>query len=827
MKTFLRCENSTCSDKGEQNEEVFSVFKAVMPSGYKYLVCTCTSLRQDNGSDGFNATVRINLSCKDEFKKWRTDYHGSSLTTMRIYRTVKTTGEKVLYHVYLHCQHNTRPRSSTADSRKGSKNTNCPANATVRVYRTNNLSKTLSKSKDPHIHEYPTLISISFSHNHPINVADALKHRDVSDATRNKLEELLLSGYRPSAALNLLKYDLQQNDPDVFESADRSQCPDKQYVYRLAYKLFTTFYGASRTSEEQLLALKEYVDRANKAGTTAERSQGERRSSGQAEPDVMRMEITADHQVVVAICTPMMRRVHQHLKTSGELVFIDASGNMDRSHCRVFVLLTHSVVGGLPLGVVMTTNETHQTIETALKLFNDMLGDSAFYGRGSQGPVVIMTDDAKAERQALKVAYPKATLLLCSFHVLQAFWRFLWDSKNGVPEGERPELFHLLKDILYASTEEEMDNNFRRAEISLLLSKHPKVQRYLVNLYQRKSEWAICCRSSLPIHGNNTNNFVEAAMRVLKDQVLMRTKAFNMVQLADFIVMRMDSYYQRRCIDVANNMTQDHSHSKFLATSKLQQCPQITKLNDTDFEVTSFTNSTIVYTVDMDAGFCSCHMGCTGGPCKHQELVMNRFNIPSRNFIPSCDPKMKQLLHKVATGSDVPLNWFLILRSKSHEQAVDDATEGAVDVEARCAVDVATRGAVDVAIEEAVDVATEAVAADTPQSIHTAWEVVDDDDSGDAFDLTSQDHLLLGQLDKMVEEIRMKFQSNTNAFREPLKQMLKSFSKITTDSHLTSAMTCFGKYSGAALPLSSGRKRLVSSKDIGVQPAAKQRRVLQ
>ena len=48
----------------------------------------------------------------------------------------------------------------------------------------------------------------------------------------------------------------------------------------------------------------------------------------------------------------------------------------------------------------------------------------AFYGRRLQmGPVVILTDDSSAERNALELCWPQTVCLLCTFHVLQAFWR--------------------------------------------------------------------------------------------------------------------------------------------------------------------------------------------------------------------------------------------------------------------------------------------------------------------------------------------------------------------------------------------------------------------
>jgi len=39
-----------------------------------------------------------------------------------------------------------------------------------------------------------------------------------------------------------------------------------------------------------------------------------------------------------------------------------------------------------------------------------------------------MTDNYAAERSALESTYPHSIRRLCIFHVLQAFWRFSWDS---------------------------------------------------------------------------------------------------------------------------------------------------------------------------------------------------------------------------------------------------------------------------------------------------------------------------------------------------------------------------------------------------------------
>ena len=91
------------------------------------------------------------------------------------------------------------------------------------------------RSSDPHIKAgYVTTCTIKNHHNHETNSADALRRRDVSDDTKAKLIDLFKSGHSPATALDMLKYDLQEDNEDRYAqlSADRSLCPDAQYCYR-------------------------------------------------------------------------------------------------------------------------------------------------------------------------------------------------------------------------------------------------------------------------------------------------------------------------------------------------------------------------------------------------------------------------------------------------------------------------------------------------------------------------------------------------------------------------------------------------------------------
>ena len=90
-------------------------------------------------------------------------------------------------------------------------------------------------------------------------------------------------------------------------------------------------------------------------------------------------------------------------------------------------------------------------------------------------------------------------------------------------------------------------------------------------------------RHDLPIRGNNTNNYCEAAMRVLKDKVLSRTKAFNVPQLADFVSNHLEGYYERRVIDVANGRYDNLLTSKHMLNAGDIQKDHITQVSANQF----------------------------------------------------------------------------------------------------------------------------------------------------------------------------------------------------------------------------------------------------
>ena len=58
-----------------------------------------------------------------------------------------------------------------------------------------------------------------------------------------------------------------------------------------------------------------------------------------------------------------------------------------------------------------------------------------------------MTDDASAEKTALRLVWPESIQLLCHFHVAQAEWRWLFSHPQEIHKDERPRLMKLFQAV--------------------------------------------------------------------------------------------------------------------------------------------------------------------------------------------------------------------------------------------------------------------------------------------------------------------------------------------------------------------------------------------
>lgn len=310
-----------------------------------------------------------------------------------------------------------------------------------------------------------------------------------------------------------------------------------------------------------------------------------------------------------------MERAHR-LKTAGHIVFVDSTASCDAEHNSITFVLSVTVAGAVPLAIIITKAQGLADYMSGFELLRDVLGDKAFGGQGE--PNLFMTDDSDAERGALQQVFPKAKLLLCSFHIGQAVWRWLWDKNHAVSKEDRPLLYKSFKNILIASSLPAAEEAFEEAIVNELAKKYPQWITYIRKYWDRRECWCLCYRDATT-HGNQTNNFSEVSVRLYKDIVLRRCKAYNTVALVDFSATVMEQYYIRRLRDFSHGRCDRKqlffktqlNKAKYLAKEVIEKTGSFT------FKVPSEQN-TEVYDVDIEMGYCSCNIGRLGSLCKHQ-----------------------------------------------------------------------------------------------------------------------------------------------------------------------------------------------------------------
>lgn len=613
------------------------------------------------------------------------------------------------------------------------------------------------RSSDKLLKDYPCVIYMNHKHNHRITCADAMRFRRPNAELKDMFLKLFHKGHSPSSALQCLKTDLQEEfGLDYYKAAaDGARCPNVQWAYHLYYSHFSKAYG-SPNGEEMLKSLQQFIDEYNTSTNSV----------------CAAMEML-DDQVVVAVATPLMKRVLTHLKSSGEIMFIDSGGCMDRHNSRVFLMLAPSVAGALPIGVLITSSESQPCISKALQIYKKIIPENSFAGRGSEvGPKIGMSDQSGSERGALGIEFPFITLLLCIFHVLQAMWKYLWLKAHKVLDSERTYIFGMFKECVYASKEADFEASFSKMLDDPVVSKNSTLTTHLEELRGKKHEWALCFRQHLLIRGHHTNNYSESNIRAMKDQVLNRTKAFSITQLFDYIVTKLDRYFERRITEVINNRTPNYTASRYFIEEK-KLIPLSCQKISGDIYIVKNSEKGTEYVVDAAVELCSCPVGVGGALCKHLYKVVKTFNLTSTQVLPFADVNSKMNLFYILTGQQGDRNFFQTMSLQESNQSDNNSDH------------------LQVSVDEAV------ISEDSESSQHDAIE--DPDSFQDSCDPDTQDEgldRLKGKLDSLSKSFLDRSMINPSLVLHIEKFVDRCFEECAGDSSLEHALATFNRYRG-------------------------------
>ena len=154
---------------------------------------------------------------------------------------------------------------------------------------------------------------------------------------------------------------------------------------------------------------------------------------------------------------------------------------------------------------MITSDERKETPKKAFALLKSILPDDSF-DNSSSGPSVIMTDNCEELYQSLSYNWPYATLLLCTFHILQQVWRWLYESCHGIAKND---ILKLFQKLVYAKDIEDYVSTYTVLFESNITNKYNLCVKYFEDLCNINKRCARCFRNDDLIRESNTNNYVE------------------------------------------------------------------------------------------------------------------------------------------------------------------------------------------------------------------------------------------------------------------------------------------------------------------------------
>lgn len=628
-----------------------------LPKKYTYIFQEFCSISSQTLS--FRTTFYINVNDEVKAKVWISDFESFTNTTYRITRGTKTKGTRL---VYKSCR--TKGKRVTRDHPKKTglqtlQKTDCDSTLLIKVHSQENF-KVLYRS-------HPCEVLLHWEHNHSIKSAHALSFRPVSEETKLRFFSYFDQGHSPGSAKHLHSLNLAMEHEGNVEqvSADRSINPLSRDVYYMFEKWREKKHG--KDNGESMFELLEkkictYNESYSKEGGRAYIQRYGRKESTWENRE-------AEQPLVLAICTPLMARAHHMIQQSGELIYCDSTASLDRYNCPTFIISTSSSAGGIPLGVVVTSGEDESTITEAINFLKMVLPKGAFCGRGLNGPKMCITDDCTAERTAIKNNWPDIELYLCIFHYLQSWWTWLWDSKQGIHKEDRPTIMQLVKNMVFTRSNAGLEEQYTKlvdCEHSIVQG-YPKVIQRLKVFWERRFEWALSYRMDKLFRHNHTNNYAEAGVRVLKEIVFGRLKAYNLVQMFDFMTVTMEKYYTNRLLDIAHSRFRPGIALRYSSLHKSKDIVKVEQYSEPIYSVTeTLDDDEVEFLLDMEIGTCSCLKGVHGAACRHQAAVTKKFNIHAVNIPPFFSKEARRNFAILALGEKkvLDLNFYVNLREE-------------------------------------------------------------------------------------------------------------------------------------------------------------------
>ncbi|KAE8743392.1 hypothetical protein FOCC_FOCC010997 [Frankliniella occidentalis] len=579
--------------------------------------------RVDKKDKENEAVYRVAVEKKEDIDLWLRDYSKRTFTEWVVKQTFPRA-DRVAYHKQYLCAFSKKNKIRLEG--ESYRNYNCTAKLDIKIKK---LTKD-TKKKDPYLRgqtPFCGVVTVTDIHNHHKNVSSITQFFRPEEKLRAQFETYFQEGTSPAAALSLHESKLLGQPNGLRLLADSHYMPQSTSVYWWHRVFLLLNYGPINSPLE---TLQQKIEMYKEKGTT--------------------VKVLADSPWAVVVATPVMKRA-QSLACSSRIIFVDTSASCDSMSTNVTLMLTATKAGAIPIGILLHEAQTTESYERAFSLFKETF-PNAFGGK--EYPQVFMTDNSVPEKSAIHANWPQSIQLLCAFHVGHAEWLWLqtkYDQKSRQP------LMQGFRKIHYSKSCEELEAGIEDLKSMSLDYYEDRVS----GLLESKEQWVYLFRNHLQIGGHHTNNYAEASVRILKDVILQRTKAFNAVALFDYISETWDTYLTTKLCRFAykRNRKPILLYNDLVQRMPAELADKIIVIDEDTYHVPSSVTGEATYEVVASAGSCMCKAGAAGAFCKHQALVHEKFNcmFPNQPLITSAD---RYLMGLLAMGSECPEKEFFL-----------------------------------------------------------------------------------------------------------------------------------------------------------------------
>jgi hypothetical protein len=145
-------------------------------------------------------------------------------------------------------------------------------------------------------------------------------------------------------------------------------------------------------------------------------------------------------------------------------------------------------------------------------------------------------------------------------------------------------------------------------------------------------------------------------MRIVKDLVLHRARAFNVCQLLEMLTEKLEAYYRLRARSAF--MLQNSKLVPNISLPPDNLVDKIRQIGEELYHAPSEKQPDQLYVVDLAAGICSCPHGLCGRMCKHQEWCASLFAVTSLRTVLTLNSDLRNTFYKLANGKDPPLGFL-------------------------------------------------------------------------------------------------------------------------------------------------------------------------